>query len=65
MADGLTGEGLRRPVALITMPLWLTPDIYYRYLRPGKSRWARAALRRAAWLWFGTMTLASFPSLSS
>lgn len=61
MADGLTGEGLRRLVALITMPLWLTPDIYYRYLRPSKSRWARAALWRAAWLWLGTMTLASFP----
>jgi len=61
MADGLTGSGLRRLLALVTMPLWLTPDIYYRHLRPGKSRHARGALWTAAWLWLGTMTLASFP----
>lgn len=61
MADGLGGSGPRRLLALVTMPLWLTPDIYYRHLRPGKSRHARTALWLAAGLWLGTMTLASLP----
>ena len=61
MARALTGSRPGRLLALVTIPLWLTPEIYYQYLRPSQSHFARSALWTAAGLWFGTVTLASLP----
>lgn len=63
LADALAGTGPKRLLALVTIPLWLTPDLYNRHLRPGAARSGRSVLWLAAWLWLGTMTLVSYPAI--
>lgn len=61
LADGLAGSGARQGLALLTVPLWLTPDLYEAHLRNGGSRSGRSAMWAAAGLWLGTMTLMGLP----
>jgi hypothetical protein len=61
LVGSLANSGRGRWLAIVTMSLWLTPELYDEHLRPSKARSGQAALWTAAGLWLATMTLMTIP----